>query len=149
MVTSSQSLSTRSLLMAQAYVINFLDLNEPWFIDALADEVSAVWARVEAGFELQKTETEGKVAVVENFHNNFFAVTSNFDLVETKYSGFGLHATSKCVIDQDKVDSDQIQRRYHMVCNIKLDFKEEGENLKIVKIWERTSKDLIPSSNSR
>lgn len=131
--------------MAQAYVTNFLALNEPWFIDALADEVSAVWARVEDGFELQKTETKGKAAVVEDFHNTFFAVTSNFDLVETRYSGFGPHATLNCVIDQDKIDSDQVQRRYHIVCNVKLDFKEEGENLKIVKIWERTSKDLISS----
>ncbi len=129
--------------MAQAYVTNCLALNEPWLVDALADEVSAVWARVESGLELQKTVTEGKDAVAEHFQNTFFAVTNNFDLLEAKYFAFGPQVTLKCVIDQDKIDPDQVQRRYHMICNIDLEFKEEGENLKIVKIWERTSKHLI------
>jgi len=131
--------------MAQAYVTNFMNLNETGFQDALSDEVKAVWARIEGDFELEKKEIEGKAAVAEFCHDNFFGITNQFDLVESGYSSFGPHAMLNCVVNQNKIDRDGVERRYHIISKTKLEFKEEGGDLKIIKIWERTSKDLIPN----
>lgn len=149
--------NTQSVLAAQLYVRQFVLLDEEGFKKTLSADVESFHASMKAGFQTDPLDSRGYDVVTKIYHDNFFAITSNFDLSKVSYEGFGPHAKIVCKIDEDKIRKDDyldkfVQTRYHMVCKIQLDFETDSKgtlkknaegNLIISKIWERTSKDFI------
>lgn len=136
--------STRAILAAQDYIKQFMTLDEQGFVASLADDASCVHARIKGGFGLDPEERTGKKKVSDAYRKFFFAITNNFDLNRVKFKAAGaLCVQIECEVDEDKKE-EGVVHRYRIACHTQLDFrKEENDVLKIIKIWERTSKDPI------
>lgn len=131
--------ATRAIMAAQEYIKQFTTLNEKGFAALLADNVSCVHTRIKDGVDSGTVELNGKKNVSVAYHKHFFAITGNLDLRYESYKGSGLQASIECEVAEDK-NEDNTVRRYRILSNIELTFREEEGTLKVVKIWERTSK---------
>lgn len=135
--------STQASLAAKKYIKQFLTLNEEGFRNSLDDAIVCIHTRVKDGKEQETVQLNGKEAVSKAYKDNFFSITSNFDLHKDSYVGLGLQAQIECEVSEDKQEV-EIVRRYFLISHIELNFKKDDSgHLKITKIWEKTSKTLL------
>ena len=137
------SSSTLANLAGQEYVRQFMDRDKDGFNKSLDDNVSGVHRRIIGGVPGSPFEVSGKKDIYDSYVKYFFSVASNFDLQYVKCKAAGLHVYIEYEADEDTTGDDGVVGRYRIHCFTELDFEKKEGVLKIVKIWENTSKILL------
>jgi hypothetical protein len=135
--------SSRSILAAQKFYSQCMELDKDGFKKSLADNVTMTFSRVIGGFFFQPEITEGKEAVFEKHKAEFFDISNDFDFSRISYRGSGLNAWIESYGTESKIDPDGITRLYDMHCETQLVFQKNSRAMEITKIFSKNSKDLI------
>lgn len=131
-----------SLIAAHRYVERFILLDEPAFRNSLTEDVLCKHTRIIDGIPGETVELKGVSAVSEAYRNHFFEITSNLDPLNTAFIAKDLKADIHCHVEEDKREEGTVHR-YLMISDIELCFQRTNNEMKIVQIWEKTSKTLI------
>lgn len=134
--------STPVMMAAQAYVTQCITLDSKGFNDALADDVSGLHIRMIKKIQTDPFAVTGKKNVFESYQKYLFEDTRDSNLLKVSYEVSGLSAVIKYTAIEDKKEGD-VWRKYQIDCKTQLDFKQDGDTLKIVTIWERTAKNPV------
>jgi hypothetical protein len=135
--------NTLSNLASLEYVRQFMNLDKDGFNKSLDDNVSGVHRRITGGVPGSPFEVKGKKDLYGSYLKYFFSVASNFDLHYIKCKAAGLQANIEYEADEDTTGDDGVVGRYRIHCFTELEFEKKEDVLKIVKIWENTSKILL------
>lgn len=131
-----------SLIAAQKYFEQFIALKDQEFNDTLTEDVRCKHTRMIDGIPGETVELQGKSAVSEAYRKHFFEITNNLDPRKTVFTANNLKADIHCEVEEDKNEEGMVHR-YLMISDIELCFQRTDNEMKIVQIWEKTSKTLI------
>lgn len=133
--------STSAVLAGQRFMRQFMELDAEGFRDSLDSNVKLTHSRQKGSFLTETVEKVGAGAVFQLYKEKFFDVTNRLDCREASYHANGLNVVIKCEVEEDKMETGSITRRYAFKSEILLEFqRNNGTDLKITRIWDATAK---------
>lgn len=131
------------LLTAHKFFEQLITFDQEGFKKSLSSEVQGEYDREKEGNQNQPVILNNVDQVIDAYSKSIFKATRSYNKLNVSYQTSDLQATIHYQVNEDKTDEEGFTERYQIDSTIVLGFSQKGDELKISRIWEQTSKNAV------